>query len=81
MRGVALGKVKNLRNLVWNVKLSLDAFFSRCWKHAEGQDLVEYALLAGFFAVAAAGVLDPIGDSVEKIFRQVRSLLVVARKA
>lgn len=42
---------------------------------AEGQDLVEYALLAGFVAVAAGALLPAISTSVSTIFSRMGSVL------
>lgn len=44
------------------------------------QDMVEYALLAGFIAVAAGALLPNIADSINIIFSRVTSLLSQAAK-
>ena len=41
----------------------------------EGQDMVEYALLAGFVAVAAGALLPAISTSVSTIFSRMGSVL------
>ncbi len=43
-----------------------------------GQDLVEYALLAGFVAVAAGALLPAISDSISTIFSRMGSVLSAA---
>lgn len=43
-----------------------------------GQDMVEYALLAGFIAVAAGAILPPISQSISTIFSKMASLTSVA---
>ncbi len=43
-----------------------------------GQDLIEYALLAGFVAVAAGAVMPNLGGSISTIFSQVASVVSVA---
>jgi Flp pilus assembly pilin Flp len=43
-----------------------------------GQDLIEYALMAGFVAVAAGAVMPGIADSISTIFSKVSSALNVA---
>lgn len=43
-----------------------------------GQDLVEYALLAGFIAVAAGALLPGISTSISKIFSRMSSVLTNA---
>lgn len=47
----------------------------RLWCDENGQDLIEYALLAGFVAVAAGAVLPGVSGSVSKIFSKVQSAL------
>ena len=44
----------------------------------QGQDLVEYALLAGFVAVAAGALLPGISASISTIFTRMGSVLTVA---
>jgi Flp pilus assembly pilin Flp len=44
------------------------------------QDMVEYALLAGFIAVAAGALLPNIAASINIIFSRVTSLLSQAAK-
>ena len=44
----------------------------------EGQDMVEYALLAGFVAVAAGALLPGISDSISVIFSKMASVLSTA---
>jgi pilus assembly protein Flp/PilA len=40
-----------------------------------GQDMVEYALLAGFIAVAAGAVLPPVADNLSIIFSRIGSVV------
>jgi pilus assembly protein Flp/PilA len=40
-----------------------------------GQDLVEYALMAGLVAVAAGSVIPPMGASIAVIFSKAMSVL------
>ena len=47
-------------------------------KDSEGQDLIEYALLAGFVAVAAGALLPGISDSISVIFSKMASVLSAA---
>lgn len=44
----------------------------------EGQDVVEYALLAGFVAVAAGALLPGISASISTIFSRMGSVLTLA---
>ena len=46
-----------------------------------GQDLVEYALLAGFIAVAAGAFLPNIANEISIIFSKMQSLLARAATA
>jgi len=43
-----------------------------------GQDLIEYALMAGFVAVAAGAVMPGVSSSISTIFSKVGSVLKVA---
>jgi Flp pilus assembly pilin Flp len=47
----------------------------RIWRDARGQDLIEYALLAGFVAVAVDSVMPGVSSSVSKIFSKVSSVM------
>jgi pilus assembly protein Flp/PilA len=47
-------------------------------RDTRGQDLVEYALLAGFIAVAAGAILPNISGSISTIFSKMASVLVNA---
>lgn len=46
---------------------------SRLWVDERGQDMVEYALLAGFIAVAVAAVFPPVNEQLSTIFSQLLS--------
>ena len=50
----------------------------RVLSDTRGQDLIEYALMAGFVAVAAGAVMPNIADSISTIFSKVSSALNVA---
>jgi Flp pilus assembly pilin Flp len=43
------------------------------WNEEDGQDLIEYALLAGFIIVTSSGLLVTIGGSVCNIYNTVNS--------
>ena len=47
-------------------------------RDTRGQDLVEYALLAGFVAVAAGALLPGISTSISTIFSRMASVLTNA---
>lgn len=48
------------------------------WKDNHGQDLIEYALMAGFVAVSAGAVMPGVASSISTIFSKVSSVLKVA---
>jgi pilus assembly protein Flp/PilA len=50
----------------------------RIWKDTRGQDLIEYALMAGFVAVAAGAIMPNVASSISTIFSQVSSVLSAA---
>ncbi len=54
---------------------------TRLLRDKEGQDLVEYALLAGFIAVAAGALLPGISTSISTIFSKMASVLTNAASA
>ncbi len=56
----------------------LYTFFLRVTRDEEAQDMVEYALLAGFIAVAAGAVLPGISTSISQIFSKMLSVTSVA---
>jgi len=48
---------------------------TRFWIARRGQDLIEYALLAGFVAVMAAAIVPGAASNIGTIFTQVISVL------
>jgi pilus assembly protein Flp/PilA len=50
-------------------------FAIRLWKDTKGQDLIEYALMAGFIAVAAGAVMPGVGENISQIFSKISSSL------
>ena len=44
-------------------------------KDRKGQDLIEYALMAGFVAVAAGAIMPGVADSISTIFSKVASVM------
>ena len=51
---------------------------ARLWADKRGQDLIEYALMAGFVAVAAGAIMPGVANSISSIFSQVASVLTQA---
>jgi pilus assembly protein Flp/PilA len=48
---------------------------ARVWRDIQGQDLIEYALMAGFVAVAAGAIMPGVSSSISKIFSSVASAM------
>jgi pilus assembly protein Flp/PilA len=48
------------------------------WRETRGQDLIEYALMAGFVAVAAGAIMPGVASSISTIFSKVSSVMTVA---
>jgi pilus assembly protein Flp/PilA len=55
--------------LIWKLRLIKDT---------RGQDLIEYALMAGFVAVAAGAIMPGVASQISNIFAQVSSALALA---
>ena len=51
---------------------------NRSWKDTLGQDLIEYALMAGFVAVAAGAIMPGVATSISTIFSEVASVMTGA---
>ena len=51
---------------------------ARIWREERGQDLIEYALMAGFVAVAAGAAMPSVASSISTIFSEVTSVMTVA---
>jgi Flp pilus assembly pilin Flp len=47
-------------------------------KDTRGQDLIEYALMAGFVAVAAGAIMPGVASSINIVFSKVNSIMIVA---
>ncbi len=56
----------------------LYSFLQRLARDERGQDMVEYALLAGFIAVAAGALLPGISDDISIIFSKMASIVANA---
>jgi len=51
------------------------------WREEEGQDLVEYALLLAFLALASITVLTTVGGQITTLFNDIGSALTSADTA
>ena len=47
-------------------------------RNTRGQDLIEYALMAGFVAVAAGAIMPGVATSISTIFSKVASVMEAA---
>ena len=43
----------------------------KIWRDQKGQDLIEYALMAGFVAVAAGAMVPGMSGNISKIFSKI----------
>ena len=59
--------------LITNLALKLKVL-----KDTRGQDLIEYALMAGFVAVAAGAVMPGVAGSISTVFSKISSVMAVA---
>jgi len=48
------------------------------FRNTSGQDLIEYALMAGFVAVAAGAIMPGVASQISVIFSKVSSSLTAA---
>ena len=64
--------MNKLKNLVWKVRILTDT---------KGQDLIEYALMAGFVAVAAGAIMPSVATSISTIFSKVADTVSTAAAA
>ncbi len=58
-----------MKNLILKLKI---------WRDTRGQDLIEYALMAGFVAVAAGAIMPNVANSISTIFSKISSVLASA---
>ena len=58
--------MSKITNLVWKLRI---------WKDTRGQDLIEYALMAGFVAVAAGAIMPGVATSISTIFSKIASTM------
>lgn len=66
-----------MRNLINLVRINL-VWKLRLWQDIRGQDLVEYALLAGFVAVASGAFLPNVSGAMSTIYSRLASRLIEA---
>jgi Flp pilus assembly pilin Flp len=56
-------------------KLNHFILAARIWSDTRAQDLLEYALLAGFVAVAAGAIMPGVSTSISRIFSNIASAM------
>ena len=55
--------------------MTMDRLVRRLVREEEGQDLIEYALLAAFLALAAATTMGPLGGAINTTFTSITTTL------
>ena len=58
--------MKKVTNLMWKLRI---------WNDTKGQDLIEYALIAGFIAVAAGAVMPGVTAAIKQLFSKIGGVL------
>ena len=61
--------MKKLNAIIWKLRIMKDT---------RGQDLIEYALMAGFVAVAAGAIVPGVAGSIKTIFSKVNTTMGAA---
>jgi pilus assembly protein Flp/PilA len=51
---------------------------SRLARNVQGQDLIEYALMAGFVAMAAAATMPTVSSTISTVFSKIGSVMADA---
>jgi Flp pilus assembly pilin Flp len=70
--------------VIWNTnlgkekKLMINTILHALWNEEEGQDMVEYALLLAFVALAAVSLLSTVKGSISTIWQSVSTNLTAA---
>lgn len=55
-----------MKNLLLKLKI---------WQDTKGQDMIEYALMAGFVAVAAGAIMPTVSSSISIVFSKIDSVM------
>ncbi len=61
--------MKQLKNPIWNLRIIRDT---------KGQDLIEYALMAGFVTVSSGAIMPGVAASISTIFSKVSDATAAA---
>jgi pilus assembly protein Flp/PilA len=62
-------RMNKVVNMLWTLRI---------WRDTKGQDLIEYALMAGFVAVAAGAIMPNVSASISTIFSKIGSVMAAA---
>ena len=68
-KGEKTTNMTRITHLVWKLRI---------WKDTRGQDLIEYALMAGFVAVAAGAIMPGVASSISTIFSKISAVMSTA---
>ncbi len=58
-----------------NLFLAMYVKLNNLMKHEEGQDLIEYALVAALIAVVSIAMMSKVGSAVNTVFSNISSAL------
>jgi Flp pilus assembly pilin Flp len=58
--------------------MAIEQVLLRLIRDKKGQDLIEYALMAGFVAVAAGAIMPGVASSINIVFSKVNSIMIQA---
>jgi len=58
---------------IWQITISF-----RIWRDQHGQDLVEYAMIAGFIAVVSGMFMPSISQDISTVFSKIASTMTKA---
>lgn len=61
-----------------NLLLKLQVIGRNLKQDVNGQDLIEYALMAGFVAVAAGALMPSVSTSISTVFSKIGSVMALA---
>jgi pilus assembly protein Flp/PilA len=67
-----------MKNFKLTQRLNQLLIRAQIWNDNRGQDLIEYALLAGFVTVAAGAIMPGISRSISTVFSKVASVMTNA---
>jgi pilus assembly protein Flp/PilA len=63
-----------INKMIWTLRIQA----ARLNQDVNGQDLIEYALMAGFVAVAAGALMPSVAGSISTVFSKISSVMTDA---